>query len=234
MTEDGAIKTKAEKASQQLTRMVGSVVRDGVGPVTGSVAWAEARLARIQGERYVPNDAPTRRVNEADAEDVEKAIKRLIVESVEAAGVNGFLTGLGGLIVLPVALPANLAGALVINARLAGAIAYLRGYDPLDPHVQTMVALVAVGSNVQRLLADLGVKVANKVAMKAIAAIPIKALHAINRKVGFMLLAKYGTKRASITLVKLVPGIGGLVGGAVDAAMTAAIGKTAKSIFPAD
>src|SRR5690606_9021105 len=96
------------------------------------------------------------------AEDVEKVIGRLIGESVAAAGSAGFLTGLGGFIALPVALPLNVAGALMINVRLAGAIAYIRGYRLDDPHTQAMIPLVALGSNVQASLSAIGSRIGVK------------------------------------------------------------------------
>ncbi|MGP4033853.1 EcsC family protein [Pseudarthrobacter sp. 1C304] len=226
--------TTAEKASGQLLKLAGKVIDSGVGPLTGSVAWAEDRLARVQGPRYEPNTDPTRKVRPYEVDDIEKAIKRLIVESVEAAGVNGFVTGLGGFIAMPVTVPANMAGALVINARLAGAIAYLRGYDPKDPHVRTVATLVAVGSNAQQIVKTFGIKVGEKVLIQAIKQLPIAVIREINKKVGFMLLAKYGTKRAVVTLAKGVPLVGGVIGGAVDATMTGAIGRTARTMFPVD
>lgn len=165
------------------------------------------------------------------AEDVDKTIGRLISESVAAAGSAGFLTGLGGFIFLPIALPANVAGALVINVRLAGAIAYLRGYDLDDPHTQAMIPLVAMGSNVQSALSAIGAQIGVRLTEQAIRRISISTLRKVNQKVGFMLLAKYGTKRAVITLAKAVPFVGGIVGGGVDAALTAVVGRTAKKLF---
>ena len=226
--------TTAEKASEQLLKLVGKVIDTGVGPLAGSITWAEDRLARVQGTRYEPNAEPTRKVRPEEHNDVEKAIKRLIVESVEAAGVNGFVTGLGGFIAMPVTVPANMAGALVINARLAAAIAYLRGYDPKDPHVRTVATLIAVGSNAQQIATTIGIKVGEKMAMQAIKQLPIKLIREINKKAGFMLLAKYGSKRSLITLAKGVPLVGGVIGGGVDATMTSVIGRTAKAMFPAD
>jgi len=226
--------TSAEKASAQLLKLVGKVIDTGVGPLTGSVAWAEDRLARVQGTRYEPNARPTRRVSEDQRDDVEKAIKKLIVESVEAASVNGFVTGLGGFIVMPVTIPANMAGALVINARLTAAIAYLRGYDPKDPHVRTVATLIAVGSNAQHIVKTFGIAAGAKVAIQAIKKLPITLIREINKKAGFMLLAKYGSKRALVTLAKGVPLVGGVIGGAVDATMTGVVGRTASAMFPVD
>ena len=226
--------TNAEKASGQLLKLVGKVIDTGVGPLTGSITWAEDRLARVQGARYEPNTDPTRKVRPYERDDIEKAVKRLIVESVEAAGVNGFVTGLGGFIAMPVTVPANMAGALVINARLAAAIAYLHGYDPKDPHVRTVATLIAVGSNAQQIVKAFGIKVGEKVLIQAIRQLPIVLIREINKKAGFMLLAKYGSKRALVTLVKGVPLVGGVIGGAVDATMTSAIGRTARAMFPVE
>ena len=135
---------------------------------------------------------------------------------------------------MPVTIPANMAGALVINARLAAAIAYLRGYDPKDPHVRTVATLVAVGSNAQQIAKVIGIKVGEKVAIQAIQKLPIALIREINKKVGFMLLAKYGTKRSVITLAKAIPLAGGVIGGAVDATMTNVVGRTARAMFPSD
>lgn len=231
---DETATTTAEKASKQLQKMVATVVDTGVGPLTGSITWAEDRLARVQKDRYQPNANATRKIGPDEHADIEKAISRLILESVEAASVNGFLTGLGGFITMPLTVPANMAGALVINARLAAAIAYLRGYDPKDPHVRTVVTLIAVGSNAQQIAKTIGIKVGQKVAMEAIKKIPIALIREINKKVGFMLLAKYGTKRGLIVLAKGIPLVGGMVGGAVDATMTTVIGRTARAMFRAD
>ena len=113
MTADpGAHENMKDKASataaHQLNKLVERVVDQGVGPVTGSVAWAEDRLSRIQGDRYEKPGSRGRPFDPRIQEDVDKTIKRLVRESVEAAGVNGFVTGLGGFIAMPVTIPANL------------------------------------------------------------------------------------------------------------------------------
>lgn len=224
----------AEKASRQLQKLVDKAIDTGVGPLSGSIAWAEERLARVQGQRYEANADPVRKPKPDEQDDIEKTIKRLITESVEAAGVNGFVTGLGGFIAMPVTIPANMAGALVVNARLAAAIAYLRGYDPKDPHVRTVATLIGVGSNAQQIAKTIGIKVGEKVAIQAIKNLPIAVLREINKKAGFMLVAKFGTKRSVITLAKGVPLVGGVIGGAVDGTMTGVVGRTARAMFPVD
>ncbi|WP_229070992.1 EcsC family protein [Actinoplanes sp. DH11] len=229
-----------EGASHALVRyfqnLVVKVTEDGVGPITGSIAYAEARLGRVAADMRGPlaaaDGGPLRdHVSEAA---IDQVIDRLIKESVAASSTNGFLTGLGGFVTMPVTLPANVAGALVINARLVGAIAYLRGYDISDPHVQTVVTLATAGGTLASTLHSVGVKVGTKLTAQVIAAIPIAVIRKINARVGFMLIAKYGTQRSALTLAKGIPIAGGLIGAGVDATLTALVGRAAKANFPAD
>mgnify|MGYP000407501290 FL=1 len=52
----------------------------------------------------------------------------------------------------------------------------------------------------------------------------------INQKVGFRLLTKFGEKGA-INLVKLVPGVGGIIGGGIDFFDTKIIAEKAYNVF---
>lgn len=218
--------------AEALKTLVGRVVNDGVGPLTGSIEYAHARLREPADRFDKPDDPFGTGYQEPGSTDAEQAIKRIVRESVLAAGTSGFVTGLGGLVTLPVTLPANLAGNLVINARMVGAIAYLRGYSLRDPHTQAVLMLVVAGSSAQKAMSTLGVKLGREFSKQVIKAIPITVIRRINQKAGFMLLAKYGTKRAGITLAKGVPIVGGVVGGAVDASLTQFIASSAKSAFP--
>ena len=116
---------------------------------------------------------------------------------------------------------------------MVGATAHLRGYDLDDPHVQTVLTLVVAGSSPQSVASAVGVKLGKGAALGAIKAIPMSVLRAINRKASIALVAKYGTKRAAITLAKAVPWAGGLVGGTVDATLTRGVAAAAKRTFPA-
>lgn len=208
------------------------VAEDGVGPLAGSVAYAQARL---KTDSQPPSDgqASDAGTSHSGTDAAERAIQRIIHESVMSAGTQGLVTGLGGFVAMPVTLPANIAGNLIINARMVGAIAHLRGYDLRDPHTQSMLMLVVAGSSAQTAFSAVGVKVGQETTKQTIKKIPIATIRAVNKRVGFMLIAKYGTKRAPITLAKGVPLIGGLVSSGFDATLTGVIGKTAKKAFPA-
>ena len=59
-----------------------------------------------------------------------------------------------------------------------------------------------------------------------------EALKRINQAVGFRLVTKAGS-RGVVNLVKIVPLVGGVIGGAVDATATKITGETAKRVFVA-
>jgi hypothetical protein len=228
-----------ESLGGHLQRMTMEAIRNGVGPITGAGAYADDRLERVQASRIArgpdrSNDDSAAGENAETVSDREAAIQRIVRESVVAAGTQGFVTGLGGFVAMPVTLPANLAGSMIINARMVGAIAHLRGYDLEDPHTQAVMMLTIAGSSVQATASAVGVKVGAAFAKQAIAAVPMTVIKQINKRAGVYLIAKYGTKRSVLTLSKAVPGIGGLVGGSVDAAFTRTIGRTAMTLFSAD
>ncbi|ANH38352.1 EcsC protein family protein [Nocardioides dokdonensis FR1436] len=208
-----AVGKATAKAAGQLQKLTLSAVDKGVGPMSGSRSYAAERLRHAH-------------------EDVDKAVTRVVRESVVAAGTAGFVTGLGGLITLPVSLPASITGSLIINARMVGSIAHLRGHDLDDPHVQAMLMLTVAGSSAQSIASEMGVKLGKQAALQAIDKIPMQVIRAVNQRAGVYLVAKYGTQRSMITLSKAVPGVGGLVGGGVDAALTRGIGGVAKRAFP--
>lgn len=223
-----------EKAGRWAAELAEKVMVKGVGPVTASATWAEDRLSRRQGAGYRAPGDEERRAPEDMKDDVDAVVARLIKESVAAAGTQGFVTGLGGLITAGVTIPANVAASVAINMRLVGAIAHLRGWNLQDPHTRTVAMMLAIGMSAQSVLANFGVKVGQKLGEQLIKKIPVAMLHAINKKAGFHLVAKYGTKRAAITLAKGVPILGGIVGGAVDAGATAVIGRAADKALRGD
>ncbi|MGO2174028.1 MAG: EcsC family protein, partial [Staphylococcus equorum] len=75
-------------------------------------------------------------------------------------GTSGFLTGLGGMITLPVALPANITSVVYVQMRMIAAIAHIRGYDLKDDEVKTLVYLCLTGQTAGDILKDVGVKFA--------------------------------------------------------------------------
>jgi len=76
---------------------------------------------------------------------VEKGIDRLITTQLAACGTSGFLAGVSGLILMPVAIPANVGSVLYIQMRMIATIAVMRGYDLKDDQIRTFVYIVLTG-----------------------------------------------------------------------------------------
>ena len=162
--------------------------------------------------------------------DIEKTINELIAWQIGYAGAAGFVTNLGGLLVLPVAVPANLASVLLIQLRMIAAIAHLRGYRIKDEQVRTLAFICLTGSASLDVIKDIGIKFGVKLADRLVGQISRETLVMINRLVGFRLLTKAGSTGV-INLGKAVPIVGGLIGGTFDAVVTKGIGAVAKNQF---
>jgi len=146
------------------------------------------------------------------------------------AGTSGFVTGIGGLMTLPVAIPANLASVLYIQIRMIAAIAHMGGYNIRDEKVKTLVFICLVGNFAKDMLQETGIMLGTKLTAQAIKNISEKSLCAINQKVGFRLVSTFGEKGV-INLGKMVPLIGGIIGCSIDTFTTNVIGNVARNAF---
>ncbi|CAM3166525.1 EcsC family protein [Corallococcus sp. ZKHCc1 1396] len=162
--------------------------------------------------------------------DHEARINALIHWETGKLFTTGFLSGLGGLLTLPVALPAGLGVSWAVQARLVGAIARIHGHDVEEDRVRTLTLLAIVGDIGKEVVKQAGIEVGHQLGMRALEAVPKHALSSINRAVGFRLVSKAGP-RGIVNLSKVVPLAGGLVGGAVDALACRAVGATARRLF---
>lgn len=162
---------------------------------------------------------------------LEDKINSLIRWQNTKAGSAGFVSGLGGLVTLPVSLPANIASTLYVQIRMIAAIAHMAGYDIKHDKVKTMVYLCLLGNGTGEVLKDFGVTVSTKFAENFIKKkITGEMLNKINKAIGFRLVTKAGTTGV-INLTKLVPLFGGVVSGIFDATTTNIVGNTARDLF---
>lgn len=158
------------------------------------------------------------------------AAKSLINYQILKCGTSGFLTGLGGLITLPVAIPANISSVLYVQMRMVAAIAQMGGFDTHTDQVQSLVYVCLTGSAAADIVKQAGIKVGERAALNAIKKIPGKTLIEINKKVGMRLFTKFG-HTGVINLGKSVPIVGGVIGGGMDVFSTRIIGDNARRMF---
>ncbi|MGN0605154.1 MAG: EcsC family protein [Oscillospiraceae bacterium] len=162
--------------------------------------------------------------------NADKAADDLIVNQIAKCSATGFLTGLGGIITLPITIPADVGSCLYVQIRMIAAIAVMGGYNPHDDAVKTMVYTTLLGIELGNILKQVGVATANKLAVSALKKLPGKVLVKVNQKLGFRFITKFGQKGV-INLVKAVPFVGGVVNSAFDGTETKLIANRAVKNF---
>ncbi|WP_419095960.1 EcsC family protein [Ureibacillus endophyticus] len=125
---------------------------------------------------------------------------------------TGFLTGLGGVVTLPVSIPLNIASVIYVQMRMIASIAHMRGYDLKDDEVQTFVYACLTGQSASEFVKSAGIKIGVKMGQAQIKRNSGEVIKKVNQAVGFRLITKFGQKRV-IKLGKMVPLIGGVIGG---------------------
>ncbi len=148
-------------------------------------------------------------------ETKELACQAMLKNQITKCTTSGFITGFGGIITMPVTLPANVTSVLYIQMRMVACTAYMAGFELDSDETQTFIYACLAGVAVNGLVKQAGIKFGVKFANGLIKKIPGKVLTKINQKVGFRLVTKFGTK-GIVNLGKLLPGVGAAVGGGLD------------------
>lgn len=164
------------------------------------------------------------------SKDVESAAKSFINYQIAKCTTSGFLSGLGGLITLPIAIPANISSVLYVQMRMISCLAYMGGYDTSSDQVQTLVYACLAGISVDQIVKHMGVQFGVKFANAMVKKIPGSVLTKINQKVGFRFITKFGTK-GILNLGKAIPFVGGVISGGFDFAETKIIADRAYKMF---
>lgn len=160
----------------------------------------------------------------------EEACKAMLNNQIVKCTTSGFVTGFGGFMVMPIAIPANISSVIYVQMRMIACTAYMAGYELNSDQTQTFVYACLAGVALNNALKQAGIKVGIKLANGVIKKIPGKVLTKINQKVGFRFITKFGTTGV-VNLGKMIPGVGAIVGGGFDLAETKIIAKRAYKWF---
>ncbi|HEX3973948.1 MAG TPA: EcsC family protein [Stellaceae bacterium] len=191
--------------------------------VVSALQWIyERAIDGVPGLEGAPDLAAAYQRHCASDED---AIDALVRWQVAKAAAAGFLTNLGGIATLPIALPANVLSALYIQIRMVAAIAALRGHDLKSDQVRTVVLACLCGTTLLDVVKEAGIGVGAGIAQQAVSSLSTEALRR---------LARIGALRrvgSTSRVVRLTPLVGGVVAGALDGALTRAYANAAKKLF---
>lgn len=162
--------------------------------------------------------------------DSKLASQKLVNNQILKCTTSGFLTGLGGAITLPFALPANITSVLYVQMRMIAAVAYLNGYDLNGDETQTFVYACLAGVSLNNVVKQASIVFGVKAYTTLVKKIPGNIFKKINQIVGFRLFTKFG-KTGLVNLGKLFPVVGGVIGGTLDFAETKVIANRAIKWF---
>jgi hypothetical protein len=170
-------------------------------------------------------------VKRAEQATAEGAVDAVVRQHLKLGAAGGFVTGLGGFITMPVALPVNVLAFYLVATRMVAAVACLRGYDIKEPRIRSAVLLTLVGADAEDLLTKAGVVSTGRLSNLAAQRLPGPALMVVNKAVGFRLLTMAG-KKSLTKLGKGVPMVGGVLGAGLDTYLLNRIAAQARHEFP--
>lgn len=153
-----------------------------------------------------------------DNKTIDESINSLIKWQTAKAATSGFVTGFGGVLAMPLTVPANVASVMYIQIRMIAAIAYLNGHDLNSDKVKSLTFMCLVGNGAKELLKNTSIQASEKMIQKSIEVLSLK-------------FASKAGEKTFASLSKVLPIAGGVIGCSLDAASTQAIGKIAKKIF---
>lgn len=184
----------------------------GVGPLPSAALAADKQLQQNDG-------------------DLERATHDVIENHVRYAGLQGFVTNLGGLVTMAVTVPTNISGLALIQCRMVAGIVHLRGYDLDDPRTRDAILACLLGEeNVLRLVKK---RTIPGTPMEIASALihDTKLDHQLANEVASELISRAAGKRAVTVVGRRVPVVGGVVGAGTDAYVTWKIGRYVEREF---
>ncbi|KQN68490.1 hypothetical protein ASE99_03830 [Serratia sp. Leaf51] len=155
--------------------------------------------------------------------DTNQAAENLVIWESSKAAISGFISGLVGVVALPVTLPAGLAGLLFIQFRMIAAIAILGGHSPDDIRTRHLIYLCLGGSVAKELLHNAGLHLFRQLSSAA--------LETVTEKAVTTLMTRITTGVAAGSVARLLPLVGGIMSGGMDWVLVRSSGALACEVF---
>jgi hypothetical protein len=155
--------------------------------------------------------------------DTQQAAENLILWESSKAATSGFITGLGGVVTLPVTLPVSLTGLLFIQFRMIAAIAILGDHSPDDIRTRHLIYVCLGGSVAKELLQNAGLHLFRQLSSAALETVSEKAI--------MTLMTRITTGVAAGSAARLLPLVGGIMSGGMDWVLVRSAGALAREVF---
>ena len=153
--------------------------------------------------------------------------KKIVNRKSFKNGLVGGITGLGGLIALPVAVPADLLASWKIQISMTIAIAHIYGHTVDTTDLKTDIFIVLAGDSAKETLKRFGIEASKSITKKVIEKyITRDVMVKIWKVVGQKIMTKAGQKSLT-SFMKMVPLVGAPVGFAFDWSASKVVGRNA-------
>ena len=152
---------------------------------------------------------------------------RLITYYTSLAGATGFVSGLPGFLLMPITLPANMAGVALLQLHMSAAIALLGGRDlgtdeTRDACIDCLLDKITErGKNTEE--EEVASRTAVKLAERGVRLLLMGTKTLAGKAARSYALRKLGARR--------IPLVGGFLGAGTDAYVTHHVGQCAKDTF---
>jgi hypothetical protein len=159
----------------------------------------------------------------SDDELARKIVRRKALKN----GLIGAVTGVPGVLLLPVTVPADLIATWKIQVYLTLCTAHVYGHDSSTTDLKTDIFLVLAGDSAKEALKRFGIEVGKAVSKKAVDKyVTREVMVQIWKVVGRKIITKAGEKSLT-SFSKLVPIVGAPIGFAFDWTATKVVGANA-------
>lgn len=162
----------------------------------------------------------------ASPEPLNAVADQIINHYTRLGGATGFVSGLPGFLLLPITLPANLAGTALLQLHMAATLAVLGGRDLQDPATREQC--------IDCLLEKINEKRKNTEETEVITRTGVKLAEKAVRFAAGQSVKLAGKAARSMVLRRLggrMPLLGGVIGAGSDAYVTRHVGRCAKETF---
>ncbi len=204
-----------KQASDEPSNFLRQIVHIGINGGRGLSS------ARELGDKYLNNPAYQTKMEQIEALAKWEGRKNF---------TSGFLASLGGILTLPVSIPASLGANWILQTRMVAAMAYIGGFDIDDPPVRMTIALCLLGRKGKDVLNQDFEKVKEQINKSKIISVPKRTLLVINQTIASKLMKLAATKGFS-RISKTIPLFGGVFGGFIDYQSCRETSDFAKELF---
>lgn len=159
-----------------------------------------------------------------------ESLDKLIRNESLKAGIWGFITGFGGIFLLPITLPLNIIAVLFIQLKMISAIAIIGKYDLNDENVVMLIQSCILGDTVKEILKKFTVKEGEIIAKEVLEKLTVITVTKISSKMEFQLAENF-IHKITFSVSRFIPFISGIIGFIIDSLATFSVGYVAKEIF---